>query len=77
MDRDIKDSLSSVPIAEKIVGDKLSDMTSDDFKAKWENPAKKVDYNFAPELDTNIVDSQKHLADTEKKLNHQYKLSLV
>lgn len=57
MDREIKDSLSSVPIAEKIVGDRLSDMTSDEFKAKWENPAKKVDYNFAPELDGNIVDS--------------------
>jgi tRNA A22 N-methylase len=77
MDRDIKDSLSNVPVAEKIVGDKLSDMTSPEFKEKWENPAKKVDYNFAPELDGNIRDSVKNLSDSEKKLNHRYSLSLV
>ena len=57
MDRDIKDSLSNVPVAEKIVGDRLSDMSSDEFKEKWHNPAKDVDYNFAPELDGNIRDS--------------------
>jgi hypothetical protein len=77
MDREIKDSLSNVPVAEKIVGDHLSDMTSPEFKEKWENPAKKVDYNFAPELDGNIRDSVKNLSDSEKKLNHRYSLSLV
>merc|ERR1719197_1267070 len=77
MDRDIKDSLSNVPVAEKIVGDKWSDFGTEESKEKWSNPAKKVDYNFAPALDGNIVDSQKNLADSEKKLNHQYKLSLV
>jgi hypothetical protein len=65
MDRDIKDSLANMPVAEKIVGDRLSDMTSDEFKDKWHNPARDVDYNFAPDLDSNIVDSQRHLAATE------------
>jgi hypothetical protein len=77
MDREIKDSLSNVPVAEKIVGDHLSDMTTDEFKEKYSNPAKKVDYNFAPELDGNIRDAQKNLSDTETKLNHKYSLSLV
>ena len=57
MDRDIKDSLANMPVAEKIVGDRLSDMSSDEFKEKWHNPARDVDYNFAPALDSNIVDS--------------------
>ena len=77
MDQDIKDSLANVPVAQRIVGDKLSDMTTPEFKEKYSNPAKKVDYNFAPELDGNIRDSQKNLADSEKKLDHKYKLSLV
>jgi len=51
MDRDIHGGLENVKVAEKIVGHKLSDMTTDEFKKKYENKAKKTDYNFAPELD--------------------------
>jgi len=35
-------------------------------KAKFSNPAKKVDYNFAPELDGNMVDSASSLKIAEK-----------
>lgn len=77
MDRDIKDSLSSLPTAEKIVGNQWNDFGTEESKEKWSNPAKKVDYDFAPKLDDNIVTSQKNLSDSETKLNHKYKLSLV
>lgn len=77
MDVDIKASLSNMPVAEKIVGSQWNDFGTEESKEKWSNPAKKVDYNFAPKLEGDIQDSQRHLADTEKKLNHKYKLSLV
>jgi hypothetical protein len=77
MDRDIKDSLSNLPVAEKIVGNQWSNFGTEESKERWSNPAKKVLYDFAPELDGNIKDSHKNLADTETKMNHKYKLGLV
>jgi len=71
-------SLANVPIAEKIIGKKMefgNDEEAD--KAKWENPAKKTKYDFAPKLEGNIIDSVKNLADSETKLNHKYSLSLL
>jgi len=44
-------------------------------KDKYANPAKKVDYNFAPKLDGDIIDSKANLAATEKALDHTYELS--
>jgi hypothetical protein len=71
MDRDISNGLENLKVAEGIVGQKfLYDFSGD----KYKNPAKKVDYNFAPALDGNIIDSQKNLADTEAKLDHKYEL---
>jgi hypothetical protein len=66
--------LSNLPVAEKIVKHEWTSMGTPENKAKYHNPAKDVDYNFAPELDHQIVDAQKNLADTEAKLNHQYQL---
>merc|ERR1719230_278963 len=45
-------------------------------KAKWHNPAKDVDYNFAPKLDGDIITTNKNLADTEKNLNHHWALAV-
>lgn len=50
-------------------------MGTDENKKKYANMAKKVLYNYAPELDGNMKDSIKNLADTETKLNHKYELS--
>jgi len=61
-------------VAEKIVGHKWTSMGTDENKKKYENKAKKTDYDFAPDLDSSILDSQKNLADTEGKLKHTYKL---
>jgi len=44
-------------------------------KKKYANPAKKVNYNFAPNLDVDMIDSQSHLASTEKRLDHTYSLA--
>ena len=71
MDRDIQGNFEDLDVAEKIVGHHWVGID----KKKYANPAKKVMYNFAPALDGDIVDSQKNLLDTEKKLDHTYELS--
>jgi len=43
-------------------------------KAKWKNPAKDVDYNFAPKLDGDVISTQKNLADSEDKLGHRWEI---
>ena len=45
-------------------------------KAKWHNPAKDVDYNFAPKLDQDIVTTDKNLDDAEKNLGHHWELAV-
>ena len=71
MDRDVMGSLENLKVAEGIAGHHWAGID----KEKYKNPAKKVDYNFAPKLDGDIVDSQNHLSATEKRLEHQYELS--
>jgi len=73
MDREISGGLANLDAAEKIVGHHLVMGTSES-KAKHANPAKSVNYNFAPKLDGDIVDAQKNLVDTEKVLDHTYSL---
>jgi len=58
-------------VAEGVVGHHWAGID----KAKYSNPAKKVDYNFAPRLDVDMIDSQNHLAATEKRLEHEYTLA--
>ena len=43
-------------------------MGTKESKARYHNKAKDVDYNFAPALDSDIVDSQSNLAKAEKSL---------
>merc|ERR1711934_188115 len=71
MDRDIQGSLENLAVAQKVVGHNWAGIDKD----KYANPAKKVDYNFAPKLDGDIVDSQAHLGATEKRLEHTYSLA--
>jgi len=71
MDRDIQGSFENLGVAEGIVKHHWAGIDKD----KYSNPAKKVMYNFAPKLDGDIIDSQKNLGDTEKKLDHTYALS--
>ena len=71
MDRDIQGSLENLHVAEGIVKHHWVGIDKD----KYANPAKKVDYNFAPRLDGDIIDSQNNLVATEKRLEHTYELS--
>ena len=71
MDRDIQGSLENLHVAEGIVKHHWVGIDKD----KYANPAKKVDYNFAPKLDGDIIDSQNNLQATEKRLEHTYELS--
>jgi hypothetical protein len=57
-------------VAEGVVGHEWAGID----KKKWANPAKKVNYNFAPTLDVDMVNSQENLAGVEKRLG-EYKLA--
>jgi len=77
MDTDIRHSFEDLKIAEGIVGHKWTSMGTDENKEKYKNPAKKILYNFDPELDATIKDSLTNLSNTEKKLKTQYHLEGV
>jgi len=55
MDRTTAGDLANIPVAEGIVGQRWTSMGTEENKEKFHNKAKDVDYNFAPELDHNIV----------------------
>jgi len=57
MDRTTAGDLANINAAEKIVGQKWTSMGTEENKEKFHNKAKDVDYNFAPDLEHNIVDS--------------------
>jgi hypothetical protein len=58
-------------IAEGIIGHTFQIGTAAS-KAKWKNPAKDVDYNFAPKLDGDVISTQKNLADAQDTLGHTW-----
>jgi hypothetical protein len=66
-DPDIETTANSISIGEAQYNHKII-MGTEESKAQWHNPAKDVDYNFAPALDHDIVTSQKNLANTEQIL---------
>lgn len=62
VDKDIVDNFADLDLVEGALSHKLGLGTAAS-KAKWKNPAKDVDYNFAPKLDADVVSTQKHLLD--------------
>jgi len=77
MDIDIKGGLANMKVAEKVVGHQWEDFGSAASVEKYSNPAKKTNYDFAPELEGNIKDSIKNLSASETVLGRKYNLSLV
>jgi hypothetical protein len=75
VDTDIIDNHASLDLAESMKSHKL-EMGTEASKAKWHNPAKDVDYNFAPKLDGDIITTNKNLADTETNLGHHWALAV-
>ena len=70
-DPDMDATQRSIAIGEASHSHKLV-MGTPESKAKWHNVAKDTQYNFAPDLDHEIVSTQKHLGDTETKLQHKW-----
>ena len=77
MDRTTAGDLANIPVAEHIIGQRWTSMGTEENKEKFHNKAKDVDYNFAPELDHNIVDSQANLANAENTLGRSYNSPLT
>jgi hypothetical protein len=67
------DNHASLASAEGALSHKL-EMATAKSKAKWANPAKEVDYNFAPRLDMDVRTTQKNLGDAEMTLGHRWDL---
>lgn len=52
-------------------------MGTPESKAKWHNVAKDTQYNFAPDLDKDIVDTQSHLGYAEGQRKHKWEIEDV
>lgn len=75
-DHDINDNFESIKLAEEMVGSKFTIGTAES-AARWKNHAKKVDYNFRPALDGDVISTQKNLADAEDTLGHKWVINDV
>ena len=71
VDKDIIDNFGSLDLSEDALSHKL-DLGSEKSKAKWKNPAKKVDYNFAPKLEGDMISTAKNLEDAQTSLGHKW-----
>lgn len=72
-DHDIIGSLDNIALAQAHYNTTWS-MGTAESKAKFHNPAKDVMYNYAPDLDGDIIDSQSNLANAEDSLGKKYEL---
>lgn len=75
MDRDILYSLENIPVAEGLVGHKWENFGTEESKEKYRNKALDALYDFDPKLSNDMIISQNNLADSEKKLKHEYTLA--
>lgn len=66
-DPDMEATMNSIRIGEEQTSHKLV-MGTADSKAKWHNVAKDTKYNYYPDLDKDIVDTQHHLSASEDRL---------
>lgn len=58
-DHDVKETMKNERIASKMVGHNWN-FGSDESKARWHNKAKDTDYDFAPKLDGDMIDTNAH-----------------
>lgn len=66
-DHDIVANQNSLNVAEQMRGHRWA-FKNKDSKAKYENPAKKTMYNFAPELDADVTSTRQHYQAAEGDL---------
>ena len=74
VDSEILDNHASLSLSEGALSHTLN-LGTKESAAKWKNPAKDVDYNFAPKLDADMVSTAKHLADAQTSLGHKWLLA--
>ena len=74
VDPDVVANHRSLEIAEGQWNHKLS-LGTEESKDKYHNPAKDVDYNFKPDLDGDVITTQKNLKNSEVRLGHTYQLA--
>jgi hypothetical protein len=72
-DPDIVGTANAISIGEAMHQHKLV-MGTPESKAKWHNPAKDTMYNFAPDLDKDITDTQSHLGYAEGQRKHKWEI---
>ena len=72
-DHEINENFHSLDIAENMLNHKFNFGTKET-KEKYKNPAKDVDYNFAPKLDEDVISTQKSLSKTESNMGQTYHL---
>ena len=70
-DTDMINTDHSLAISEDALSHKL-ELGTEKSKAKWHNPAKDTDYNFAPKLDGDMISTAKNLEDAQTNLNHKW-----
>jgi len=70
-DPDMEGTMNSISIGEKQVNHKLV-MGTADSKAKWHIKAKDTLYNYYPKLDSDMVDTNRHMVETENRLGTSF-----
>ena len=71
VDPDMLGTLESEKLASAMVNHNW-EFGTEESKAKWHNKAKDTDYNFAPELDHDMVTTEKNLNNAQDKLKHKW-----
>lgn len=70
-DPDMVGTLTNEALASRMVNHNW-EFGTEESKAKWHNVAKDTLYDFAPNLDGDMVATEKHLGDAETRLNHKW-----
>lgn len=64
-------TLNNEALASKMVNHHW-DFGTEESKARWHNVAKDTLYDYAPNLDGDMIATEKHLGDAENRLNHKW-----
>lgn len=75
-DPDIEATHNNIAMEEERLNHKIV-MGTDESKAQWKNPAKDVDYNFAPALDHDMIVTHNNLENAEATLGERMDVQLT
>ena len=75
-DPEVWGTLDSLALAEQKIGHKVN-LGTPESAIMWHNQAKDAHYNFKPDLDEDVVTTQKHMSDTSAILNHDFNPQVI